>query len=169
VNETLILEMAEAMVTTGLASLGYQYINIDAGYLLPTRDSDGRLQVEKTTFPVPLTTIEPARIYFFFLIFSAQVNPAKFPNGIRHVADRLHAMGLKLGVYTDLGEGSCGSGPGSYGFYTRDAETFADTWHADYLKVIPIVSHATHKTDIKQSFTCALVLTHKLQPLDLLG
>ena len=38
------------------------------------------------------------------------------------------------GVYTDHGNGSCGDGPGSWGHYDRDAQTFAD-WHISYLKV----------------------------------
>jgi hypothetical protein len=41
---------------------------------------------------------------------------------------------LKLGVYTDLSDYSCGTGPGSKGHYTQDATTFAH-WKVDYLKV----------------------------------
>ena len=53
----------------------------------------------------------------------------------RYVADQLHAMGLKLGVYTDLTDHSCGTGPGSKGHYIEDANTFAHDWEADYLLV----------------------------------
>ena len=85
-----------------------QYINIDAGYLLHERDNvTGKLQVD----------------------------PAKFPRGMRYVADQLHSKNLKLGVYTDLGEGSCGKGPGSFASYALDAATVALDWQADYLKV----------------------------------
>ena len=73
--------MADAMVSTGLAKVGYEYINIDAGYLTRPRDSSERLRV----------------------------NSQKFPSGIKHLADQIHAKGLKLGVYTDLGVGSCGT------------------------------------------------------------
>ena len=81
INESVILEMADAMVSTGLAKVGYEYINIDAGYLTRPRDPSKRLRV----------------------------NSQKFPSGIKHLADRIHAKGLKLGVYTDLGVGSCGT------------------------------------------------------------
>ena len=64
-----------------------------------------------------------------------QVDPTRFPRGMRFVADTLHSKGLKLGVYTDIAKGSCGHGPGSYGFYQTDAETVANEWDADYLKV----------------------------------
>ena len=63
------------------------------------------------------------------------VNAALFPSGMRALADKIHARGLKLGVYTDLTGRSCGPGPGSYGHYEQDAKTFADDWQADYLKV----------------------------------
>lgn len=70
INESVILGMADAMVSTGLAKAGYEYINIDAGYLTKPRDASSRLRV----------------------------NAAKFPSGIRHLADQIHAKGLKLGV-----------------------------------------------------------------------
>ena len=44
-----------------------------------------------------------------------QEDRKKFPRGIRYIADTLHAKGLKLGVYTDLSNHGCGSGPGSMG------------------------------------------------------
>lgn len=84
-----------------------QYVNIDAGYLLQTRDSGGGLQVD----------------------------PAKFPHGMRATADYLHSHGLKLGLYTDVGNHACGNGgPGSLGHYAQDAHRIAIEWDADYLK-----------------------------------
>ena len=38
-----------------------------------------------------------------------QVNATKFPNGMRAVADYLNSKAIKLGVYTDIGNGSCGT------------------------------------------------------------
>ena len=108
INESLILDMGDAMVETGLARLGFEYINVDAGALVRGRDNaTGKLQV----------------------------NNERFPRGMRYLADELHAKGLKLGVYTDLGDGSCGPGPGSFGHYAQDAQQVANEWRADYLKV----------------------------------
>eukprot|EP00658_Telonema_sp_P-2_P010330 TRINITY_DN13894_c0_g1_i2.p1 TRINITY_DN13894_c0_g1~~TRINITY_DN13894_c0_g1_i2.p1 ORF type:complete len:196 (+),score=44.76 TRINITY_DN13894_c0_g1_i2:61-648(+) len=106
-NEDGVLANARALISTGLHNVGFEYINIDAGYLAG-RDSAGRLIV----------------------------NSDRYPSGIRHLADTLHSMGLKLGVYTDLSGRTCGNGPGtgSKGHYEMDAQTFAD-WGADYLKV----------------------------------
>ena len=50
------------------------------------------------------------------------------------LASWLHERQLKLGVYTDIGNKSCGAGPGSYGHYESDARTFA-AWQIDALKV----------------------------------
>nr|VWO96218.1 Sulfatase domain-containing protein [Ganoderma boninense] len=72
INETKILNAAFQFVSLGLADAGYEYVNIDDCWPLTTRDSStGRI--------VP--------------------DPSKFPNGISGVADVVHALGLKLGIY----------------------------------------------------------------------
>ena len=91
------------MVSTGLSKVGYEYINIDAGYLTHQRHPGTKKLV---------------------------VNKEKFPSGIRKIADHVHSLGLKLGVYTDLTTSSCGAGPGSGGHYEIDAATFAHDWQA---------------------------------------
>ena len=105
INEQLILDSAEIMVSSGLRDAGYNYIVIDDGWCLRQRGKDGRL--------VP--------------------DPEKFPRGIRALADDLHAMGLKLGIYSCAGNMTCGRYPGSNSYEFIDAETFAE-WHIDYLK-----------------------------------
>lgn len=104
-NEKLVLESAEAMISSGLRKAGYEYVVLDDGWALPQRDASGRL--------VP--------------------DPVKFPRGITALADDLHAMGLKLGIYSCAGHMTCGGYPGSNSYEFEDAETFAQ-WHVDYLK-----------------------------------
>jgi len=106
VNESLILQLADALVATGLRDAGFGYLNVDAGAWLHERDAQGNMQA----------------------------NPELFPSGMHALAASVHARGLKLGVYTDLGTGSCGPGPGSGGHWAQDAQFFADIG-ADYLKV----------------------------------
>ena len=118
VNDSLVRELSNALVSTGLAAAGYRTLNIDAGYLIHERH--------------PVTQ-------------RLQVNSSKFPHGMRSLADYLSSQGLGLGVYTDHGNGSCGYGPGSYGFYDIDAQTFAD-WHVSYLKVDFCGFHPGHPT-----------------------
>ena len=51
INEELIVQMADAMVKTGLAECGYEYVNIDDCWMSSVRDSDGRLTSDPATFP----------------------------------------------------------------------------------------------------------------------
>jgi alpha-galactosidase len=107
INETLIEAIADAMVANGMKDAGYQYVNIDDTWSNKTgRDANGALQPD----------------------------PGKFPAGIAAVADHVHVTdGLKLGIYGDRGTQTCGGYPGSQGYETQDANTFA-TWGVDYLK-----------------------------------
>jgi alpha-galactosidase len=105
VDERLIRETADAMVGTGLAAAGYQYVNIDDCWSLKTRGPDGKL--------VP--------------------DPVKFPGGIKGVADYVHGKGLKLGIYGDAGTLTCAGYPGSLGHEELDAQSWAE-WGVDYLK-----------------------------------
>lgn len=59
---------------------------------------------------------------------------ARFPNGIQAVADQIHEMGLRIGIYSDVGKRTCQGFPGSHGNYELDAKTFAE-WGVDFLKL----------------------------------
>ncbi len=104
VNEELILSTAEYMVSEGLLDAGYEYVVIDDCWSEKQREN-GRLVPDRK----------------------------KFPNGIRPIADRLHSLGLKLGIYSCAGTHTCGGFPGSFEHEFTDADTFAE-WGVDYLK-----------------------------------
>eukprot|EP00253_Pinus_taeda_P036629 PITA_36629 len=105
INENIIRETADTLVSNGLSKLGYTYINIDDCWAEPYRDQNGRL------------------------VASA----LKFPSGIKALADYVHSKGLKLGIYSDAGYYTCQKQPGSLGHEEVDANTFA-YWGVDYLK-----------------------------------
>ncbi|CAM0956664.1 unnamed protein product [Alopecurus aequalis] len=106
VNEEIIRETADAIVNTGLAKLGYQYVNIDDCWADQYRDNQGNM--------VP--------------------NKQSFPSGIKALADYVHARGLKLGVYSDAGTQTCSQRmPGSLDHEEQDVQTFT-SWGVDYLK-----------------------------------
>lgn len=106
-NEDMVKGIADIFVAKGLKDAGYQYVNLDDCWALPTRDADGKL--------VP--------------------DPARFPNGVKAVADYVHSKGLKLGIYTSAGTRTCSNVgfPGALGHEYSDARQFAD-WGVDYLK-----------------------------------
>src|SRR2546422_9628292 len=106
IDEALVLETAEALVATGMRDVGYRYVVIDDGWMAPERDGGGDLVAD----------------------------PAKFPRGIAALARRVHALGLRLGIYTDAGTRTCQGLPASLGYEFRDARRFAE-WGVDYLKV----------------------------------
>ena len=66
-----------------------------------------------------------------------QADPAKFPSGLPALAAAIRKRGLRLGLYTDLGAGSCGPGPGSGGHWPQDARYFASLG-ADYIKRVAL-------------------------------
>ncbi|KAM8952844.1 alpha-galactosidase A [Pelodytes ibericus] len=105
VSEELFMRMADMMVFQGWLNAGYQYLCIDDCWLAPERDAQNRLQA----------------------------NPDRFPGGIKKLADYVHARGLKLGIYQDVGKKTCAGFPGSQGYYELDAQTFAE-WGVDLLK-----------------------------------
>ena len=84
IDEELIRETADAMVSSGMAAAGYEYVNIDDCWMAPERDAQGRLQPD----------------------------PERFPGGIEALADYVHAKGLKLGIYSSAGTATCQGLPG---------------------------------------------------------
>ncbi|KAM1593064.1 hypothetical protein FF1_036793 [Malus domestica] len=106
ISEATVKTIADALVSTGLAALGYKYVNLDDCWAERNRDSSGNLIAKSSTFP----------------------------SGIKALADYVHARGLQLGIYSDAGHYTCSNTmPGSLGHEEQDARTFAE-WGVDYLK-----------------------------------
>ncbi len=57
---------------------------------------------------------------------------SKFPN-MKALADYVHGLGLKFGIYSSPGPKTCGGYTGSYEHELQDARTYA-AWGVDYLK-----------------------------------
>ena len=60
-------------------------------------------------------------------------DPAKFPQGFKAVADAIHALGLKAGLYTAKGTHTCQKRAASCGHEMIDAKQWAE-WTIDYVK-----------------------------------
>ena len=104
ISERLIREVAQAIVTSGLRDAGYRYVNVDDCWM-ESRGADGHI------------------------IPSAK----RFPNGMKAIGDYIHSLGLKFGIYSDAGERTCETLPGSFGHEEQDAADYA-SWGVDYLK-----------------------------------
>jgi alpha-galactosidase len=104
VDENMVKQMADAMVSSGMKDAGYTYINIDDCWH-GDRDAQGFIHPDEK----------------------------RFPSGMKALADYVHGKGLKLGIYSDAGSQTCGGRPGSRGYEFQDALTYA-SWGIDYLK-----------------------------------
>ncbi|KQO50484.1 NPCBM/NEW2 domain-containing protein [Sphingomonas sp. Leaf257] len=132
VDEEKVMASARLIVDKGLREAGYRYINIDDGWWLRRRQPDGRLVIRADKFP-----------------------SAAGPNqqtSFRPLTDRLHAMGFKAGIYSDIGRNSCGQvytpnfanqpegtvaerEVGLYGHIDQDIALYFREWGFDYIKV----------------------------------
>ena len=87
------------------------------------------------------------------------------------MADYIHSLGLKFGLYSDAGFKTCEGRPASLGFETVDAETYAK-WGVDYLKYdncnddgtkpavrYPIMRDALNKTGRSIFFSMYVILS----------
>ena len=52
---------------------------------------------------------------------------------MKALADYVHRKGLKFGIYSDAGTGTCQNRPGGRGYEFQDARQYA-AWGVDYLK-----------------------------------
>ncbi|MDR1682846.1 MAG: family 43 glycosylhydrolase, partial [Candidatus Symbiothrix sp.] len=114
INEALIKETADSVVSLGLKNYGYSWVNIDDGYF-NGRNAEGHLQVN-----------------------------SKFPNGMKAVSNYIHAKGLHAGIYSEIGRNTCasihegdeaGKNSGLYDHEEQDLRLFFDTWNYDFIKV----------------------------------
>jgi len=106
INEKVIKEIADVMVSSGMKAAGYKYIVLDDGWMSMRRDSiTGNL--------IP--------------------DPKKFPHGMKALADYIHSKGLKFGLYNCAGTNTCQGYPGTRGYEYQDARLYA-TWGIDYFK-----------------------------------
>jgi alpha-galactosidase len=104
ITDAIVRQIADAMASNGMKAAGYVYINIDDTWQV-SRDSSNTIVADSS----------------------------KFPNGMKSLADYVHSKGLKLGLYSDRGTSTCAGKPGSHGYETKDANTYA-SWGIDYLK-----------------------------------
>lgn len=116
ISDSLIMRQADACVALGLKDAGYKYINIDDGFFGGRDERTGRLLI----------------------------HPTRFPKGLKPVADHIHSLGLKAGIYSDAGANTCGckydndtiaKGVGFYGHDQLDADMYFKELGFDFIKI----------------------------------
>jgi alpha-galactosidase len=106
INEQLVKQTADIIVSSGMKDAGYKYIVLDDGWMAMERDS-----ITGDLIP----------------------DPKKFPNGMKAVVDYVHSKGLKFGLYNCAGTKTCAGYPGTRGYEYQDARFYASLG-IDYLK-----------------------------------
>ena len=115
ITDEIIMSQAYKLKELGLADLGYIYVNVDDGWQ-NGRGEDGYVRTRTD----------------------------KFPEGMQKLAEDIHALGLKAGIYTDAGELTCGwisdnqknnNNVGLYGHDESDLERYMVDWGYDFIKV----------------------------------
>ena len=94
VSQEKVQASAQALIESGLADYGYNYINIDDAWQASERSVDGTLLPND-----------------------------RFPD-IAALGEWLHGNGLKLGIYSSPGDRTCGGYLGSLGHEQQDANTW---------------------------------------------
>jgi alpha-galactosidase len=126
VSARALKETADRMVSSGLRDLGYNYILLDDGW---PACAEFRSSGACKTSPPRLPNSD------------VQVDPHKFPpsspgknDGIKVVADYLHNLSMKIGIYTAPHARTCGNYWGLLNNEQHDAAMYA-SWGIDFIKL----------------------------------
>ena len=118
INEDVIKQTANAMATNGMRDAGYQYVNIDDCW------QDGRSVAGNNDLKRLVGRVDGHLV----------ADPVFFPSGMPALADYIHARGLKFGLYSSNGTGTCQNVAGTLGNESVDAHDYA-AWGVDYFKL----------------------------------
>lgn len=114
VSEAKVKSAADAMVKSGLINHGWTYINVDDFWQNQHESGDPTLR-------------GPYRDTNGFVVPNS-----RFPD-MKGLADYIHSLGLKAGLYSSPGPWTCGGCVGSWMHEKQDADTYGK-WGFDYLK-----------------------------------
>ena len=118
VKDSDMRSAADAMISSGMADVGYQYVNIDDCWMNATATHK---------YMTDESRVGPLR--------DAQGNiqpNVHFPD-MKSLTDYIHEKGLKTGLYTSPGPNTCCGLTGSWQHEQQDAVQFA-RWGFDFLK-----------------------------------
>jgi alpha-galactosidase len=118
ITDKLMREAADVMISSGMADAGYQYVNIDDCWM--NAASTSKYQTDPNRVG-PLRDKE------------GNIQPNVYFPDMPALTFYIHAKGLKAGIYTSPGPGTCAGFGASYQHEAQDAKQFAN-WGFDFLK-----------------------------------
>ena len=131
VKDKIIRAAADAMVSSGMADVGYQYVSIDDCWMrideqFIAESTDQKRKTASTGLDVK-AKIGPVRDADGKILTARD-----FPD-MNALTEHIHSYGLKAGIYTSPGPQTCQRFEGSYQHEALDAKTYAE-WGFDLLK-----------------------------------
>ena len=114
ITDKMVREAADILISSGMADVGYQFINIDDCWMNAPQNKDslrvGPLRDEK-----------------------GNIVPNQYFQDMKSLTNYIHSKGLKAGIYSSPGPFTCGKYTGSWQHEEQDARQFA-AWGFDFLK-----------------------------------
>lgn len=114
ITDPMMREAADIMISSGMADVGYQYVNVDDCWMNAEKSAD-----PKRTGP--------------FRDDHGNIVPNNYFPDMKALAAYIHSKGLKAGLYTSPGPQTCAHCAGTFEHEAYDAKQFAD-WGFDFLK-----------------------------------
>lgn len=137
------MEIARTMAFGGYLQAGYRYLILDDCWQNANR-SYGALYADPSRFPEGMyLLVDDVKLdtykYIFLLTFFETFNKISLTRTHRvffllSFLLQIHNLGLKVGIFSDLGDWSGGGFPGSHNHFDLDARTFR-SWNVDYVKM----------------------------------
>ena len=114
ITDKMMREAADVMISSGMADVGYDYVNIDDCWMNAPKNKD----------PKRVGPLRDDR---------GNILPNSYFPDMKGLTGYIHAKGLKAGIYTSPGTLTCGGFAGAYQHEEQDASQFAE-WGFDFLK-----------------------------------
>lgn len=118
ITDKMVREAADIMVRSGMADVGYEYVNIDDCW------ENARPDAKRKPDDLRIGPYRDAQ---------GNVIPNRHFPDMRALTDYIHSHGLKAGIYTSPGPWTCGGYVGSHEHEEQDARQYA-AWGFDFLK-----------------------------------
>ena len=114
ITDKMVREAADVMISSGMADVGYDYVNIDDCWMNAPKNKDPK-------------RVGPLRDE------QGNILPNSYFPDMEGLTNYIHSKGLKAGIYTSPGSLTCGGFTGALQHEEQDARQFA-AWGFDFLK-----------------------------------
>ncbi|HWQ92948.1 MAG TPA: glycoside hydrolase family 27 protein, partial [Clostridia bacterium] len=114
ITDKMMRDAADIMISSGMADVGYQYVNVDDCWMNAPQHKD----------PIRVGRLRDS---------NGRLLSNKYFPDMQLLAAHIHERGLKAGIYISPGDLTCAGFAGSFQHEATDAQTFAE-WGYDFLK-----------------------------------